>query len=113
MNRRFIYTTDLSWGGDIPTAELEVEVSYEVAWGSSETGRFGPPENYSPGSDSIIEDIRIEKIEGKPAEEYVVGEYVAGHTVASIIEKIELSDRHQEAMLNEASEKLDAECPEN
>ena len=34
---RYRYATCLSWGGDEPTAELEVEVSYTVAWGRPET----------------------------------------------------------------------------
>ena len=58
MSKRYTYATTLNWGGDTPTAEIEVEVSYTVAWGSAETGRFGPPENYDPGSADLVEDIR-------------------------------------------------------
>lgn len=66
MSRRYRYATCLSWGGDEPTAEVEVEVSYSVAWGSPESGRFGAPENYDPGSPDVVEDIRLELVEGKP-----------------------------------------------
>ena len=66
LSRRYTYATTLSWGGDTPTAEIEVEVSYSVAWGSPETGRWGQPENYDPGSPDLIEDIKLELAEGKP-----------------------------------------------
>lgn len=68
MSRRYTYATCLNWGGDEPTAEIEVEVSYTVAWGSAETGRFGPPEDYDPGSPDAVEDLRVEKIDGRPVE---------------------------------------------
>lgn len=32
------YAGTLSWGGDEPTAELEVEWSYTVLWGAPATG---------------------------------------------------------------------------
>jgi hypothetical protein len=62
---RYHYTTSVSFGGDEPAAEFEVTLSYTVAWGSPETGRFGPPEDYDPGSGDLVEDIRVEKIDGK------------------------------------------------
>jgi len=68
MAPRYTYATCLSWGGDTPTAEIDVEVSYTVAWGSPETGRFGVPEDYDPGSPDVVEDLRVEKIDGRPVE---------------------------------------------
>ena len=65
---RYTYATCLNWGGDEPTAEIEVEVSYTVAWGSAETGRFGVPEDYDPGSPDEVEDLRVEKIDGRSVE---------------------------------------------
>jgi len=65
MARRYSYATTLSWGGDEPTAEVEVVVSFTVAWGSPETGRFGPPENYDPGCPHEVEDIWVEMIDGR------------------------------------------------
>lgn len=67
MTRRYTYATELSFGGDEPTWEGEVEVSFTVEWGSPPTGMSGPPENYDPGSGTLIEDIRVETIDGKPA----------------------------------------------
>jgi hypothetical protein len=68
MTAPYTYTTTLSWGGDEPTAELEVECTYSVAWGSPETGRgyMADPELYDPGSPDIVEDIRIVSVNGKP-----------------------------------------------
>lgn len=63
--RRYTYATTIYCDAeDVPFAELEVEVSYSVAWGSPESGRFGPPEHYDPGSGSVVEDIRVEHVEG-------------------------------------------------
>lgn len=69
MSRRYTYATCLSWGGDEPTAEIDVEVSYTVAWGSAETGRFGAPEDYDPGSPDEVENLCVEKIDGRTVEE--------------------------------------------
>ena len=68
MANRYTYATCLGWGGDEPTAEIDVVVSYAVAWGSPETGRFGAPEDYDPGSPDVVEDLRVEKIDGRPVE---------------------------------------------
>ncbi len=68
MSHRYTYVTTLSWGGDEPTAELEVECSYEVAWGTPETGRgyLADPYKYDPGSASAVEAIKIISVDGKP-----------------------------------------------
>ena len=63
---RYFYSTTLSFGGDEPTAELELSVSYSVAWGSPESGRYGPPEDYDPGAGDVVEDIKILTVGGKP-----------------------------------------------
>ena len=65
MSRRYTYAASLSFGGDAPTAELEVEVDFTVEWGSPESGRSGRPEDYDPGSPSIVEDIKVLKINGR------------------------------------------------
>lgn len=59
MGRR--YTTTL-----MINEENEATVSFSVAWGSPESGRSGPPENYDPGSDSVVEAVRVEMIDGLP-----------------------------------------------
>lgn len=103
MARRYTYETTLSWGGDTPTAEVEVEVSYTLSPGSPETGRWGPPENYDPGSAAVVEDIRLEKVGGKPRP-WRPGLVTDDEFATDCIEKIEGSDAHLEAMINEASE---------
>ena len=103
--RRYTYAASLSWGGDEPTAELEVEVSYTVAWGTPESGRFGRPEDYDPGAASVVEDIRVETIDGLPLAEALKrgsGEYMPGETVRMIVDKLEMD--HEQDMLVEAAE---------
>lgn len=67
---RYRYATTLSFGtdGEPDYAEVEVEVSYTVAWGSPGTGRpyYGPVELYDEGSPDEVEDIRLELVEGRP-----------------------------------------------
>lgn len=60
------YACTLSWGGDEPTAELEIECSFLVAWGSPESGWSGPPEDYDPGCGDAVECIKILTVDGKP-----------------------------------------------
>lgn len=68
MERRYTYATTLRFGtdGEPDYAEVDVEVSFSVAWGSPESGRFGPPENYDPGCGDVVEDIKLLTVEGKP-----------------------------------------------
>lgn len=107
MARRFTYGASLSWGGDIPTAELEVEVSYTVTWGSPP--RFSMnPELCDEGSPSVVEDIRVETIDGLPLAEALKrgsGEYMPGETVRLILEKLEMD--HEGEMIQEAAESLE------
>lgn len=64
MSRRYTYTTELTWGGDEPTAEHEVTVSYTVAWGAPEQG----PTYWHgglPADPDEVDDIRLEAVDGK------------------------------------------------
>ena len=62
---RYTYAATLSWGGDTPTAELEVECSYGVSWGAPARGP-----SYASGGDPAdpdeVEDITILTVDGKP-----------------------------------------------
>lgn len=107
MTRRYTYATTLSWGGDEPTAEVEVEVSFSVAWGSPETGRWGPPEHYDCGAPDEVEDIRLETVEGKPRPWGMYSGYIANEDdefATECIEKLEGSERHLSEMIREACE---------
>lgn len=106
MTKRYRYGASLSWGGDTPTAELEVEVTFSVSWGSPETGRSGRPEDYDCGSPSIVEDIRVETIDGRPPSEQAMHEYVPGETVRMIIDKLEMD--HEADMIDSAVQDDDA-----
>lgn len=104
MTPRYTYATCLSWGGDIPTAEIDVEVSYTVAWGSAETGRFGPPEDYDPGSPDEVEDIRLEKVEGKSRPWGIYSGYIANEDDEFEREVVDMLEGHHAEMIAEASE---------
>ena len=92
MSKRYTYATTLSWGGDEPTAELEVECSYEVAWGTPETGAgyLADPYRYDPGSGDAVECIKIVSVDGKPWPTEVFGGY---QTIAqdheTLVDKLE------------------------
>ncbi len=96
---RYRYATTLTWTGfnDEVTGEIEVEVEFSVAWGSPESGRFGPPERYDPGSPHEVEDIKVLTIDGKPGPWAPLTPFETAE--ATIIEKLELSDRDLERML--------------
>lgn len=97
------YACTLSWGGDQPTAELEIECSYSVSWGSSESGRFGPPEDYDPGSGDVVEDIKILSVDGKPwPVDLSYGFQTRQQDHDMLVDKLE--SEHEEAMLLEAIE---------
>lgn len=107
MNRRYRYATCLNWGGDEPTAEVEVEFSFSIAWGSPETGRFGPPEDYDCGAPHEVEDIRLELVEGKPRPWGMYSGYIPNEDdefATDCIEKIEGSEHHLAEMICEACE---------
>lgn len=106
MTRRYTYATTLSWGDGMATAEVEVEVSYTVVWGSPET-----PPAYShgglPADPTLVEDIRLELVEGKPRPWGMYDGYIANEDdefAVVCIEKIEGSEYHLEAMINEAGD---------
>lgn len=97
MTRRYTYATTLAYStGDVPeTDEVEVEVSYTVAWGSPETGNYGPPEDYDPGCPSEVEGLKLLSVDG-------VGGPFDQHDEAAILQTIAMN--HTEAMLIEAGE---------
>lgn len=96
-SRRYTYATTLAYStGDVPEAdEVEVEVSFTVAWGSPETGNYGPPEDYDPGSASEVEDLKLLSVDG-------VGGPFDQHDEAAILQI--LATNHTEAMLSEAND---------
>lgn len=96
MTRRFTYQTTLAFStGDVPEAdEVEIEVSFTVAWGSPET-----PPTYShgglPADPDEVNDITLLSVDG-------VGGPFDQHDEAAILQTLAMN--HTEAMLNEASE---------
>lgn len=95
---RYTYSTTLPYStGDVPEVEeIEVSVTYTVAWGSPETGNYGPPEDYDPGAPSEIEDLTLKTIDGTPGP-------FDQEVEAMILQ--EIAQNHTEAMLEEATER--------
>lgn len=60
---RHKYTTCISFGtdGEADYVELDATVSFSVAWGSPAN-----PWGDDPGSGPVVEDIRLEAVDGKP-----------------------------------------------
>lgn len=107
MTRRYRYATTLTWGGDTPTAEVEVEVSFTVAWGTPERGNYGPVESYDPGSPSEVEDVRLEKVEGKSRPWGMYSGYIANEDDEFQTEVVEMLEAHHADMILEAVAELD------
>lgn len=97
--RRYTYATTLAYStGDIPEAdEVDVEVSFTVAWGRAET-----PPAYAhgglPADPDEINDITLLSVDG-------IGGPFDQHDEAAILQAIALN--HTEAMLIEAREAED------
>lgn len=66
MTRRYTYATSLGWGGDEPTAEIDVTLSYAVDWGQT----------------AEVSDLRVEAIDERPAD-------ASPDLLAPIMEKLE------------------------
>ncbi len=112
---RYTYACTLSFGvdGEPTYSEVEAEFSYTVSPGSPETGRFGPPEDYDPGSPAVVEDVRLEKVEGKPRPWDMGYGFIPDDEFATDCEeKVGGSDHHLEAMLREAAEADEARRPD-
>lgn len=100
MATRYRYSTCLSFGtdGEADYCELDVTVSYSVAWGSPGTGRpyYGPVELYDEGSPDEVEDIRLELVDGKP---------LSGcEFIEPVLSRFEEEDELREGLLREARE---------
>lgn len=104
QKRRYTYFTTLNWGGDTPTAEIEVEVSYLVAPGCPEQGP-SYASGGEPASDPEIDDIRLEKVEGKLRPWGMGYGYISDDEFATdCVEKIEGSEAILADMLTSAFE---------
>ena len=106
MSRRYTYTTGLNRGGDLPTWEGDVTVSYTVTPRDPGTGP-SYASGGSPPSGPSIDDIRLEKVDGKERPWGMYAGYVDDEDNVferEVVEELEGSDRHIAAMLAEAGE---------
>ena len=112
MGKRFThYTTVRLSEGE--AGEFEVTLTFSVAWGSPSSGHFGRPENYDPGCDSQIEDIKVIEINGLTSgwgEAFACGFQTDQQIADDIIEA--LTDADLDAMLVEAGEDAFADAVE-
>ena len=99
----YTYSCTLSWGGDEPTAELDIECSYSVEWGTPESGRFGKVEDYEPGEADMIGEIKILTVNGKrwPVD-LSYGFQTSEQDHAMLVEKLE--NEHDEDMISSAAD---------
>lgn len=99
---RYTYETTLTFDpGAFDWEEVDVEVSYEVDFGSPESGYFGPVELYDPGSGADVHSIRLEKVGGRKAP-WNLHFHSDKHFAALVVEKLEASERDLEAMIQDA-----------
>jgi len=104
---RYIYTTTLCWEDDqgTVTGELEVEFSYVVRWGAPERGPTYACGG-TPADPAGVDDIRLEKVEGKPrpwGHDWLTDAEYEDHLVN------QLGDRDYDRMLTEAAEQAAAD----
>ena len=110
MATRYTYACTLPYStGTVPEVEeMEVEVSFSVAWGSAGTGRsyYGPPENYDEGSPDEVEDLRLVSVDGAtkpfPADAFGAGK-ANQEFEGAILQQIAQS--HMEGMLEAARDR--------
>ena len=100
MSNRYTYATTLSFGGDIPTAEFEVEFAYSVSWGRA-AYTAGPPEKCYPADPSEIDDVAVLSVEGKTSG---WSDYESDADFADTLIN-RLRDRDYELMLEQAAER--------
>lgn len=96
---RYTYATTINFGGDTPTAELEVEFSFTVVWGCP-AQTYGPPEKCWPADPDEVDDIQVISVEGKRSG------WSKHESDADFAETLinRLSERDRVAMLEEAAE---------
>jgi hypothetical protein len=98
---RYVATLDISLGGDTPTWEGEVTVTYTVVWGRPET-----PPAYAhgalPADPDEVNDITVIKIDGTP----VVARGLMSNA-ETLESHIECNDRLIEELLNIAIAKTE------
>lgn len=114
MSRRFTYKTNVEVScGDEGGPDFDIEVSFIVTGGGPET-----PPSYasggSPAEDAEIDDIRLEKVDGKPRPWGMYDGYVKDEDAefeATIVQILE-HQTHYEAMLLSAGEDMAADRDE-
>jgi hypothetical protein len=112
MTRRYRYTTNVEVSsGDDCGPDFDIEVSFTVTPGGAESS----PSYASGGSPAYpaeIDDIRLEKVNGKPAPWEMYGGWIVDEDdvfEATIVGLLGNCDRHFEAMMEEVAEADEAD----
>lgn len=115
MAKRYNYETTvcLDTSGDYAySADFDVKVEFSVAWGSPPSGEYGPPENYDPGSDSVVEDVKIVSVEGLTegwGKAFTFGYQTDAQVAADMVEALDFDDLLVSAREEEADAAIHAE----
>ena len=108
---RYTYSTNIEVSsGDDCGPDFDIVVSFSVIPGEPERGPTYDCGG-TPAVDPLIEDIRLETVDGKPRPWGMYDGWIANEDdefEASIVGIIENSDRHLEAMMAEAAEQHEA-----
>lgn len=111
MSRTYHHEATVCLGSD-EGSEFDVKVSYTVAWGSPETGRFGPVEGYDPGSASEVENIKVLSVQGLTegwGERFAFGFQTDAQIADTIIEALDDDDLLASAREEEADSAVRAD----
>lgn len=89
---RHRYETTLSFGtdGEADFTEVDVEVSFTVSFGCA-AQTYGPAELCYPAEADEVDDIRLEKVGGRPAP-WNLHFHSDKHFAALVVEKLEASE---------------------
>lgn len=101
MTRRYSYTTGLNRGGDTPTWEGDVTVSFSCNPGAAETGPSYACGGTPAEAPEII-DITLETVDGKARPWGMYSGYIADEDnqfEREVVEELEGSAVHMDAML--------------
>jgi hypothetical protein len=114
---RYSYTTTLAFGddGEPGYVEVEVELSFTVAWGRPAVMYLPNGDPGYPADPDEIDDIRLEKVNGKPRPWGMYDGWIANEDdefATVVVERLDGDERALADMLTEAAEQAAADYHE-
>lgn len=111
MSERFTYSTTISFDTGEGGPDYDVTISYSVSWGTPESGTHNcPPEDYDPGSATVVEDVRLETVDGKPRPWGMYHGYVPNED--DEFETTVLDDIDEDELIANAAEIIESRRPD-